>query len=478
MYPLFQKILLWAREVINKMIPQTTVKSAMNVDIILSDKMSQEIQRWKRVYLNNAHWLMGDLKSLNLGAAIAGEIARAVTIEMTVTYTGGPRALFIQEMMEPVIEYARRDTEYACAMGGIIFKPYNYGDIVGVDRIHADQFYPVAFDSKGKMTSVIFTDQKKRGSYVYTRLEFHRMNEDKSYDITNAVYRSMSENELGVKVEFSSIAEWAALEEEVHIVGIEKPLFAYFKYPMANNVDTGSPLGISCYARAMDLLEQADRQWTDFLWEFSSGKRRIYVDELAFEKHPTTGKPMLPEKNLFRTIKGNGSAIGEKNKLFEDYTPTLREENLLKGLDAIMKQIEFECGLAQGTISDPNTIALTATEIKMSKQRTYATITDTQKALQCAFDDLAYAVDIFATIAGQPRGSYVAAYYFDDSIVADHDTQFTQDLSVLDRAMSRLEFRMRNYGEDEVTAQKFLDMLDKEEDARIAKQPDLFSAGA
>jgi hypothetical protein len=32
------------------------------------------------------------------------------------------------------------------------------------------------------------------------------------------------------------------------------------------------------------LIESADRQWSDLLWEFESGQRALYVDALAFGK--------------------------------------------------------------------------------------------------------------------------------------------------------------------------------------------------
>jgi len=74
---------------------------------------------------------------------------------------------------------------------------------------------------------------------------------------------------------------------------------------------------------------------------------------------------------------------------------------------------------------------------------------------------LIYAMDVWTTL-GQlaPRAAYTALYHFDDSIVTDHDTQFAQDSQALTLGlMSKLEWRMRNYGEDPVTAQKMLDLI-------------------
>jgi A118 family predicted phage portal protein len=232
--------------------------------------------------------------------------------------------------------------------------------------------------------------------------------------------------------------------------------------PFANNIDPTSPLGVSAYARAEDLMRRADELYSNLVWEFDSGKRAIYVDSHAFGKD-TNGKDVIPNRRLYRELDSAGN-IGDAKKRFDDWTPEFREASILSGLDAILKKVEFNCGLAQGTISDPSTVALTATEIKASKQRTYATIVDTQKALQDALDDLTYAMDVWTTIGNlAPRGDYSAVYYFDDSIVADHDTAFSQDMQVLDRVMSKVEFRMRNYGEDEATARKMVAMVTAEQ---------------
>jgi len=142
--------------------------------------------------------------------------------------------------------------------------------------------------------------------------------------------------------------------------------------------------------------------------------------------------------------------------MFHEWTPTLREANYLAGLDAILKRIEYACGLAYGTLSDPQTVDKTATEVATSRQRTFATITDTQKAVQAALNQLLYAMDVWSTLYNlAPAGTYSAVYQFDDSIIVDKDAQFQQDLRLLgQRVMSKVEFRMRNFGEDEATAKK------------------------
>jgi A118 family predicted phage portal protein len=462
MQNLFQRFLVFIREVINKMLATSDVKTALGVDLVISNDMALALQKWSNAYINKPYWHKTGMALLNLPAGVAAEIARAVTIEMKMKITGSKRADYMNEVFEYVIPTLRVQMEYAVAKGGMVFKPYVKDGKLCFDWVQADMFYPVAFDSN-KMTACVFSATKVNGQSIYTRLELHRL-VPQGYEIINAVYKSESRESLGSKVPIDSVMEWKGLPERVLMKGVDHPLFAYFKNPFANNIDPTSPLGVSGYARAMDLMEQADQQWTDFLWEFKSGRRAVYADEQAFELDTVTNTRKLPDLLLYRTLKA-ASVIGDKNKLIEEWTPTLREINLLNGLDGILKRIEFNCGLAVGTLSDPNAVALTATEIKMSKQRTYATVTDTQKSLQTALDDLLYAVDTWITVYGlAPEGTYTATYDFDDSIVTDHDSQFTQDTQMVGmRAMGRVELRMRTYKESREEAEKMIKEADEEQ---------------
>jgi A118 family predicted phage portal protein len=458
---MFQKILQWIREQLNKMINQTNVKQALRIDIALSASMAEALQKWSKMYQNQADWLSKDIHSLDLPAAIAGEIARAVTIEMKVDISGSERANYLSSQFEQVLKQMRERVEYGCAKGGLMIKPYPMGNNIGVDYVQADCFFPVSFDPNGNIVACVFSDQKQIGDIYYTRLEFHTMIENGCV-IKNKAYRSTSRDSLGNEVSLASVEAWKDLEPEATITGIDKPLFAYFRFPLANNIDTTSPLGVSCYARAAIsgtngkcLIQQADEQWSRLLWEFESGERALYADVTAFKKD-TDGKSILPTKRLYRALNGTSNIGDNPEGLFKEWTPTLRETNILNGLDAILRKIEFSCGLAYGTLSNPQTIDKTATELKIGQQRSYATITDTQKSLEDALEQLIYAMDIWATLEKlAPEGDYETVYDFDDSIIVDADAQFQQDLRLVTAGViGKVEFRMRNFGEDEKTAKK------------------------
>lgn len=449
-----------------------TVQKALDVDLAISESMATALQTWTALYLNQADWLTGDTKSLNLPAAISGEIARAITIEMKAKITGSPRADFLNAQIVKVMPKLRDMIEYGAAKGGLVFKPFVIKKSIEIDYVQADMFYPVAFDANRNMTACVFADQRRRGQYFYTRLEYQAL-EGKTFTIRNAAYRSTSADDLGQAIALTELAEWADLQPEATINDVKKPLFAYFRYPAANNIDPTSPLGVSCFSRAIDLIKQADQQWTDLLWEFESGQRALYADVTAFVDE--NGKKVLPAKRLYRAMNG-GSNIGDNPEgLFHDWSPTFRQAEILAGLDAILRRIEFTCGLAYGTLSNPQTVDKTATELKIANQRSYATITDGQKALSAALDDLLYAMDVWATLFElAPKGTYSASFEYDDSIVIDKEAQFAQDSRAVGLGvMGKVEFRMRNYGEDEATAKaKIADILTEQ-----PQEQDLFKAG-
>jgi A118 family predicted phage portal protein len=468
------------------MLGQQSVKQALNVDIAISQPMATALQTWSLMYANQAGWLSTDVKSLNLPAAIAGEIARAVTIEMDVEISGSPRADYLNDQFEKVLDALRQQVEYGAAKGGLMIKPYVSGEDIMVDFVQADQFFPVAFDANGNITSCVFSDQRTIGSNYYTRLEYHQMQDmtvegvaSKGCTIRNQAYKSTTKDTLGQPISLTDVDAWKDLEPEATITGIDKPLYAYFRYPQANNIDPTSPLGVSCYARAAVgsesgskcLIQQADEQWSNLLWEFESGQRALYVDVLAFGK-TSDGKPILPNKRLYRALE-SGSAEGE---FFQEWSPTLRELNILNGLDAILRKIEFNCGLAYGTLSNPETEDKTATEIKISRQRSYATVADTQKSLEAALEQLIWAMDTWATIDGlAPAGTYEAIYEWDDSVIVDKDLQMQADRQTVTMgAMPKWKFLVRNYGLTEEEARKWVS-------DNMAEQPEpvsLFGQGA
>lgn len=415
----------------------------------LLSPMTSAITEWGDLY-ENKKYAFGETRSLNIAAAICSELARLATIELDSEITGSERAAYLNEQYRCILGKSRIFLEYACAKGGIVLKPFVSGDKISVSVIQADSFTPVSFTPEGEINGAVFYDVIQRNGYRYTRVEEHSM-KNGEYFITNTVYESRSPDEPGKPVSLCTVDEWAGLEAECRIENIKRPLFTYLKMPAANTIDSSSPLGVSAFAKATELIKDAYEQYTDLLWEFESGKRALFLDECAVRRDDE-GNPSLPQKRLYRMLSTGDDA------LFEDWSPEIREEHILAGLDRILRSIEFNCGLAYGTLSNSQTVDKTAEEVRASKQRSYATVCDIQNALKKSLCELIEIMDIYCDIYSlAPDGDYSVSFNFDDSIICDRSAEFGEKITLLEKSViAPWEMRSWYFNEDEKTAKKMI----------------------
>jgi len=427
----------------------TDIERICGVEVAISPEQRKAMKNWENMYKTKHNRPEGE-RSLNLPAAISSEIARLVSLEMRSVLTGSERAERLNEFYQKFIRKLRREIEYAAAYGGMIFKPYISDGEIAVDCVNANEFYPIAFDSNDRICSAVFKTVKTVGRKYYTKLELH----DYSYGqekIKNFVFVSSNKFDIGKRINQKNVAEWSKLPDEAVITNIDRPLFTYFKMPFANTVDKNSPLGISVFEKACDLICDADEQYNRLLWEFKSAERALYVDGLAIKRN-NEGKYELPrnQDKLYRVIDTG------KEDFFKDFSPTIRQAELRAGLDEILRKIEFNCSLAYGTLSNVQNADKTAEEIRSSKQRSYAVVCDIQTALGKCLSDVAYSMNVWCTLAGlAPKGEYYITTEWNDSILADRAKEYQERMSLLtSNIIQPWEMRAWYFGEDEETAKK------------------------
>ena len=127
------------------------------------------------------------------------------------------------------------------------------------------------------------------------------------------------------------------------------------------------------------------------------------------------------EQRLYRRSLETGISSGD---FYHAFAPSLRDSSYLSGLDSILKKVEFQCNLAFGTFSDPASVEKTATEVRISKQRSFSAVSNIQKSLEHAIDDLIYSVDKLASLYHlAPAGTYKTSYQWHDSVLQDEEAQ-------------------------------------------------------
>ena len=440
---MFDKLKNAVKGVFRRMFPIRTLKELFGQDIAISQDMITAIEKWAAMYRGGAPWVDEQVDSLQIEQGICREFANVCLNEMESSISN--------EQMDKIYQSAIRDLnenlQSGLALGSFCIKPLGEDK---VEYITQERFIPLKFDVRGRLTRVAFVDVKKVADHDYfIRFEVHAWGENKVLNIQNLAYRSSDMNNIGRSVPLDMVEDWAGLPEDTTYVGVERPDFGYYRNPIKNEVD-GSPCGVSIYQPAIKLIKKTDMQFGRLDWEFESGERVIHVDATALQAAPVFGPDRqtqyeMPKLNrrLYRGLNLSGGTSGEE--LYKEYSPELRDQSLINGLNAYLRRIEFNVCLSYGDLSDVNDVDKTATEAKIAKKRKYNMVKAIQSNLKDCLEDLAYALAFYNALT---QSGYEFLCNFKDSILVDEETERQQDRQDLAAGIMRPEeYRAKWYGE-------------------------------
>lgn len=445
---MFDKLRSFVRGVIRRMFPAKNIKEALNLDTCVSDEMLDRMNLWAAMYRGVAPWCKDPVVSLRKERGICQEFANVVLNEM--------EAKVSVESLDTIFKDAIRDLnehlQSGLAIGSFVIKPLGGNK---VEYITADRFIPIEFDARGRLVDVVFVQVKKLADDdFYHRFEHHDFDaEAGTLTITNTAFHSESEESIGRRIDLKDVDEWRNLPESITYTGLEKPDFGYYRNPIKNEID-GSFCGVSIFDGAIDQLRNVDVQGARLDWEFESGERAINVDSVALtpKRDPITGKIVheMPQLNN-RLYKGLNLTADE---LYKEWSPEFRDTNIINGLNAYLRQVEFNVCLSYGDLSDVSDVEKTASEVRVAKKRKYNMVGAIQENLKECLEDLVYGLAFYNSML---RSGYEFLCAFHDSILVDEETERQQDRQDVSMGvMSQLEYRMKWYNEDEATAMKNL----------------------
>ena len=416
---------------------------------------------------------------LNMSAAVCAEIAGMVWTDQcdvnvsTVGYEDAevdPLHDFVQHVLDRNNFQTKmtESIEQAAALGGQALKAWyevrrdgNGDEIPGTGEIRigyamADQFVPVGWTNAG-ISEGIFVTRQAKGGYYYTLLEWHLW-DGTTYTIKNELYRAEQKKEgvggdqdiLGFRYPLAALYPYM---DEVITIPVSKQLFTYFRTPRANNIDDNSPLGISIYANAMDTLHAIDICFDCFVREFRLGKKRIIVPARMIRKvvDPETGKQCRYFDATDETYEALSTDDPDSLKI-QDNSVSLRVEEHVEGLNALLNILCLQVGLSFGTFSfDIHGGLKTATEVVSENSKTYKTVKNFQNQIVPAVKDLVEAIIKVAglydmtwegqSIAQLAAGGYEVKVSLDDGITQDRQTNINEGITLVGAGlMSKFKF--------------------------------------
>lgn len=434
---MFENIKKWWRGVMGKMFPITTLKRIIGEQIALTPQMIESIELWSNMYAGQAPWCGDEIHSLRIEQGIVREFANVALNEMDTSLSNEK----LNKLYQNGIRDLNENLQAGLAKGAFIIKPL--GSTGAVQYVTQDKFIPLQFDSRGRLIKTVMMDTRRMSdSLYYIRLEFHLL-EAGVMTIRNKAYQSADGTNIGGEVQLSVVDDWAGLPEEISYA-IDYVDFGYYRNPIDNTVD-GSKSGVSIFANAVNLIRKADTQFGRLDWEYESGERAIYADITALKDN---GKGKPSRSKLIKVLDTG------RDDFYEDFSPEMRDEAFIRGLEEYKRDIEFIVGLAYGDLSKVSEVEKTAEEVRTSKQRKYNTVKAIQDNLKDCLEDFVKALAFYNAMASV--GTEFKCE-FSDSILTDPEKERLQDRQDVSMGvMSHLEYRMKWYNEDEATAKKNL----------------------
>lgn len=445
---MFDKIRSFVRGVMRRMFPAKNIKEALDLDTCVSDEMLDRMNLWAAMYRGHAPWCKDPVVSLRKEKGICQEFSNVVLNEMESKVSIDS----LDKIYRDAVRDLNENLQSGLALGSIVIKPLGGNR---VEYITADRFIPIEFDGRGRLVNVVFVQVKKLADDdFYHRFEQHDFKvNDGTLTITNTAFHSDSAESIGRRINLKDVDEWKNLPESVTYSGLEKPDFGYYRNPIKNDID-GSSCGVSIYDSAVKQLRNVDLQGARMDWEFESGERAINVDSSALTTRvdPDTGRMLqeLPklDKRLYR-----GLNLTEE-ELYKEWSPEFRDANIINGLNAYLRQVEFNVCLSYGDLSDVSDVEKTAAEVKVAKKRKYNMVSAIQENLKECLEDLVYALAFYNSML---RSGYEFICAFNDSILVDEETERQQDRQDVSMGvMSHAEYRAKWYGETLEEAQSKL----------------------
>ena len=402
-------------------------------------KMNTAINTWLKMYKGQATWvnIADGIYSAGIEQTLVRSMRNKILAESTIEITGdSERAQQLKNSIDGMLLNLNNNLEKALVTGGFILKPYpKANDEIGIEFVLQGNFIPFAFDDNGNLIDVGFLTQIKKGKRNYSKIERHTLKSD-GYYIQNSAYCDDRE------VPLTDVEEWAEIKEKDKLDSTIN-LYGYYRVPLTNTVDLNSPLGISFYEPAKQLIELADKQMSRLDWEYNGGQMAVDVDEQALDYPVERGyfnhKVELDEcqKRLYR-----GLDLGD-DKLYEVFAPALRDQNFMNGLNNYYKAIEDKVGVSRGTLSDVSEQPKTATEIVSSKQREYLTVSEHQKALERCLLQLFDALVVYSNFSGN-KGDCKLTIDWGDSVLVDRQAELQEKIMLMQNGILRPE-EVRGY---------------------------------
>ncbi len=322
---------------------------------------------------------------------------------------------------------------------------------VKLDFISGRNIYPLTVDDDGIVECAFLTRKGKKVS-----ISLHLLDDAGNYVIHNIVGKMNEQGDI-------------SYDEKTDVysfnTGSPRPWFQIIKPNIVNNIAPDSPLGISIFANALPQLETCDITFDALPEEFTLGKKRLYIatEALKFSQDGEMTPTFDPNDTLYYAL-----PLGDKpsnEPYVKESNGALRINEISTGIQTALNIYATKVGFGAGHYKYDGGNITTATQVISENSEEYRHLKDHEALVAQVITDCVQAIIyICNTFTATPckevcDDDIVVA--FDDSIIEDKNAEQMRDMQqVSQRLMSRVEYRMKHFGENEETAKAKIAEID------------------
>ncbi len=426
----------------------------------------RKFHRYK-VYRGNGTSVDCTRYSLGMGKKVCEDMADLLLNEkVTLTMADKATDAFVKQVLEQNTfgELGNEYQEWKAALGTVAYVVHvrdatvdgagnMTGGSVGINYVEAANIFPTSWQNR-VVTECIFTFPKTYKRRKYIHFQYHRLERVPGEDRRQYVIENMVvENTTGSGKELTpeqweEIPAFSGLAGRIE-TGSDKPQFIIDRLNTVNNADedSTSPMGVSLFASAIDVLRKIDLEYDSYANEFSLGRKRIFVSpELLStgEGNPTFD----PDDTVFYELPED--YFKETREAMHEVNMELRIEEHSRALNDDLNWLSLKCGFGTQRYRFEAGGVKTATEVISENSDMYRSLRKHELVLGRVLVQLIRTVIRTGAGTGVPglKEDTDITVQFDDSIIEDKATERKEDRQdVAMGAMSLPEYRAKWYGE-------------------------------
>lgn len=444
---------------------ESVIKEVTGKDVVaLTDLTDLWLQYYKGNVLDFHHYeiynghnkIKCERQTLNMPKKICEDWANLLLNEKTDVVVGDDeQQVRLWELLNKVNFWVKgnQGVEKTFALGtGAFVETFDEKGNERLSFVNGAKIYPITFD-QDKITECAFVNVNSRTTII----QMHLIDEDGNYAIRTMQYEKKQNNTAG------DIGD--LISDDIFYTNSALAWYQILKPNICNNVDINSPMGISIYANALDTLQGVDLAYDGFCEEMRLGQAKIFMNR-KLTQYDENGQHLtfdVNEKGFYYL--GEGDNVDRQPVTF--YNPPLRTDSYFNGINNALNLLSSKVGFGENHYRFDKGGVTTATQVISENSEMFRSLKKHEillndviigvcKALMYIhnnFTDDSFKFDLNANIEVK----------FDDSIIEDKETMKMSDRQDVNMGvMSKVEYRMKWYNEDEKTAKEKITEVEEE----------------